>query len=241
MTFEGRHAVKVVLVTGTDTGVGKTITTTALSRIALDAGLRVAVVKPTQTGASSAEQSDIEVVAALGGCALVTELVRLEDPLAPDTAARRRGLVTPTVSELAERCLSAATGCDLLLVEGAGGVAVRLDTRGGTVLGLGSVLARSGAIVRVVVVTRLALGTLNHTELTVGAVRDAGLDPAGLVLGAVPDALGLAEECNRDELRRVTGLPLLGEIPAGVGCWEPSRFRGACGRWFPHTGWLVQP
>jgi dethiobiotin synthetase len=81
------------------------------------------------------------------------------------------------------------------------------------------------------VVTGLALGTLNHTELTVEAIRASGLEPAGLVLGVVPAELGLAERCNLDDLPRVTGLPVLGGIPAGAGQLAPADFQRRAGRW----------
>ena len=235
------RSVRVVVVTGTDTGVGKTVTTAALSRVALDHGLIVTVVKPTQTGVATGEATDVATIAALGGCTRLSELVRLDDPLAPDTAARRLGLALPAVEELATQVVAAAHGSDLVLVEGAGGVAVRLDTAGGTLLGLASALSRLGLGVCFVVVTRLSLGTLNHTALTVGAIRAAGHQLAGLMIGAVPTVLQLAEQTNLTELPRITALPLLGAIPAGAGTLTPTRFRAACAEWVPDTCWLTQP
>lgn len=231
---------RAVIVTGTDTGVGKTVTTAALARVALDRRLAVAVVKPAQTGISDGEPTDVEVIERLSGCSHLTELVRLSDALAPDSAARRAGIELPNAAELATQSLSAAASCDLMLVEGSGGVAVRLDTAGGTLLDLADALATEGAGITFVVVTRLALGTLNHTELTVEAIRRGGHPVAGLVIGAVPEHLGLAERSNLSDLPRVTGLPVLGSLPHGVGHWQPSRFRAACAQWF-EPDWLVQP
>jgi dethiobiotin synthetase len=233
--------VRVVVVTGTDTGIGKTVTTAALSRLCLDAGLSVAVVKAAQTGVSAGEPTDVEIISRLGGCRNLSELVRLDDPLAPDTAARRHGVSLPRVQDLAKQVLTAAGPVDLVLLEGSGGVAVRLDTAGGTLADLASTLrGEGGASVAFVVVTRIALGTLNHTELTVDALRRAQHDVLGLVVGALPSELGLAEQCNLGELPRITGLPLLGAIPDGVGDWPPARFRAGCGQWFDDTEWLVQ-
>ncbi|MEJ7741824.1 MAG: AAA family ATPase [Nocardioidaceae bacterium] len=150
----------------------------------------------------------------------------------PTTAARLRGLAIPSVAALALDTARLAGDHDITLVEGAGGVAVRLDTDGETLLTLAGHLVEASYDVRVVVVTSLALGTLNHTELTMAAVRAAGLVPAGLVVGSVPAELGLAERCNIEELPRVTGVPLRGMIPAGVGGWEPGRFQHEA------VGWL---
>ncbi|MGI8992721.1 MAG: dethiobiotin synthase [Nocardioidaceae bacterium] len=231
----------IVVVTGTSTGVGKTVVTAALTSLAMSAGHRVAVVKPTQTGVSAAEPGDLATVGQLSGCTSLHELVRLDDPLAPDTAARLRKLSLPKVASLAARVIEIAHGHDVTFVEGAGGVAVRLDTAGGTILALARHLADAGQSPRMLVVTTLALGTLNHTELTVGAVRAADVEPAGLIVGSVPDRLGLAERCNIDELPRLTGLPVLGHLPAGAGGFEAARFRGECARWLHLGAVLGQP
>jgi dethiobiotin synthetase len=232
---------RVIAITGTDTGVGKTVTTAALSRLALDRGARVAVVKAVQTGVATSEPTDADTIGSLGGCQYVVELVRLDPPLAPDTAARRLGIAIPPVAELAGRVQALAQDRDLVLLEGSGGVAVRLDTAGGTLLDLASALAGAGdTTVDFVVVARTSLGTLNHTELTVDAVRRAGHPVAGLVVGDAPDAPGLAERANLTELPRVTGLPLLGAIRHGAGQLAPEEFRTECPRWFPSPGWLDQ-
>ena len=101
----------------------------------------------------------------------------LDEPLAPDTAARRQGVSIPAVAEYAERpCARSRHGT--VIVEGAGGLLVRLDTEGGTLLDLAARLAEP-ARVEVVVVAAAGLGTLNHTELTVAALRARGLEPSG--------------------------------------------------------------
>ena len=222
---------RVVVVTGTSTGVGKTIATAALAVRASREG-SVVVVKPVQTGVGpgSADPGDAEVVHALTGCA-VQELTALEDPLAPDTAARLRGVRLPPVAEHADRIRVLAEFHDTVVVEGAGGLLVRLDTDGGTLLDLASSLAAEGPV-EVVVVVAAGLGTLNHTELTVGALRSRGLEPAGLVVGSWPAEPGLAERCNLDDLPRLTGLPVLAVIPEGAGSLDPQRFREAAEEWF---------
>lgn len=230
-----RRQVRLLIVTGTGTGVGKTIATAALAATLMAQGRRVAVVKPCQTGVNGDEPSDIRTVTALSGCTAVHELVRLDDPLAPDSAARLRGLTIPTVDRLVEQVADCADGQEVTLVEGAGGIAVRLDTTGGTILTLAAGLRAAGHDVGVLVVTGLALGTLNHTELTVGAVRAAAFEPVGLVLGDVPGEPGLAERCNLDDLPRVTGLPVLASLPHGVGDWPTEVFRAAA------PGWVTRP
>jgi dethiobiotin synthetase len=217
----------ICVVTGTGTGVGKTIATAALARRAAREG-SVVVVKPVQTGIGPAsdEPADAEVVHRLTGCA-VQELTCLEDPLAPETAARLRGVRIPPMAEYADRVRVLAESHDTVLVEGAGGVLVRLDADGGTILDLAAELQAD-----VVVVTEAGLGTLNHTELTVAALRGRGIEPTGLVIGSWPREPGLAEACNLEDLPRVTGVPLLASIPAGAGTLTPEEFALQAPTWF---------
>jgi dethiobiotin synthase len=226
---------RYVVVTGTDTGVGKTVATAALAAGLAAAGARPAVVKPVQTGLGPEERgSDADVVRALAGIRDVHELVRLREPLAPDTAARLEGRQLPSVAELAAEVRSRTARADVVLVEGAGGVRVRLDSAGGTLLDLASALAHTSDV-GVVVVVRAGLGTLNHTELTVDAVRAAKLTLHGLVVGAWPAEPDLAARCNLDDLPAMTWLPVLALLTQGCGSWEPDVFAAA--GWFgdwPH-------
>ncbi len=199
---------RYVVVTGTGTGVGKTVVTAALATSYSAHDLDVAVVKPVQTGLLGGEPGgDVDEIAALSGTYDIHEFVRLEDPLAPDSAARLRHVAIPTVAELAERV--AAVQGDVILVEGTGGVLVRLDREGGTIIDLILDLRATGADVDVLVVTSPDLGTLNHTELTVEALRHRGIEPNGLIIGSWPNEPDLAQRCNREDLPRVTGVPLL--------------------------------
>ncbi|MDQ4085085.1 MAG: dethiobiotin synthase [Actinomycetota bacterium] len=208
---------RYVVVTGTDTGIGKTVATAALATSYATHGLDVAVVKPVQTGLLPGEPgSDMDEVTVLSGVRDVHELVRLEDPLAPDSAARLRDVDIPAVDELAKRI--AQIDGDVVLIEGAGGLLVRLDRDGGTIADLALALRDSGAEIDVYVVTSASLGTLNHTELTVEALRHRGLEPTGLIIGRWPREPDLAQRCNREDLPRVTGVPLttaLAELDEG--------------------------
>jgi dethiobiotin synthetase len=137
----------------------------------------------------------------------------------------------PTVAEHADRIRVLAEFHDTVLVEGAGGLLVRLDADGGTLLDL-TVELRQSLAVDVVVVCRAGLGTLNHTELTVGALRARGVEPAGLIVGSWPAEPGLPETCNADDLPRVTGLPVLAALPDGAGGLERAAFTAAAPGWF---------
>jgi dethiobiotin synthetase len=215
---------RIVVVTGTDTGVGKTVATAVL---ALDARTRgtVTVVKPVQTGVEPGGVGDVDEVHRLTGCA-VQEFTGLEHPLAPDVAARLAGVRIPPIEEYADRVRVLAEFHDTVIVEGAGGLLVRLDTEGGTLLDLAEKLDAE-----VYVVARAGLGTLNHTELTVETLRARGIEPVGLMIGAWPVEPDLAAGLNLDELPRVTGVPVRWVIPDGVGAWDRAAFEAAAPSW----------
>ena len=214
---------RYIAVTGTDTGVGKTIVTAALAA-ALDAdGHDVIAVKPVQTGLRPGEPGDADDVERLSGVE-VRELARLEPALAPETAALLEDVDLPTVDDHVERIK--ALGHDVVIIEGAGGVLVRLDLDGGTIIDLAG---RLGA--EVVVVTRETLGTLNHTTLTVDRLRDAGIDPV-LVIGSTEPDPSLEALSNHADLPRLTGCLVIGSVPAGAAQLSPGDFRRNSVEWF---------
>jgi dethiobiotin synthetase len=201
---------RAVVVSGTDTGVGKTVVTAALAARATSS---VAVVKPAQTG----DDRDVDVVRELSG-ADVYELARFPEPLAPATAARRAGLPPITPREIADFVRTLEH--DLVLIEGAGGLLVRFDDDGGTLADVARLLDAP-----IVVVARAGLGTLNHTALTCEAIRARGLTCAGIVIGAWPDEPDLASTCNLDDLAAYAGAPVLGRLPAGASRLTREQFR----------------
>jgi len=219
---------RILLVTGTDTEVGKTVVTAALAVCLARLG-SVAVYKPTQTGVKGSEPGDADEVARLSGLTSVHEGVRLEDPLAPTTAARRVGIRLPGIGDHAARVHELARTHDTVLVEGAGGLLVGLDTEGH---GLAELAGRLDLDVAFVVVVRAGLGTLNHSRLTVEALASRGLPCLGLAVGAWPAEPGLAEQCNLADLPVVTSTPLVGQVPAGAAAMSPRAFTAAAPDWF---------
>ncbi|MFC1227857.1 dethiobiotin synthase [Streptomyces sp. Sce081] len=216
----------VLVITGTGTEVGKTVVTAAVAATALAAGRSVAVLKAAQTGVRPDEPGDAEEAARLAGAVTTAEIARYPDPLAPATAARRAGRAPVRPHEVAEAAAKLAAEHNLVLVEGAGGLLVRFDEDGGTLADAAALLSAP-----VLVVTAAGLGTLNVTELTARELRSRGLDPVGLVIGSWPAEAGLATRCNVRDLPEVTGVPLLGAVPAGAAGLPPACFRAAAPRW----------
>jgi dethiobiotin synthetase len=224
--------VTVLVVTGTDTEVGKTVVTAALAAVQLSLGRTVAVVKPAQTGIAPEEDGDLAEVRRLAGDVATYEGVRLPDPLAPDTAARVAGLDLPGLVEQRALADRVASEHDVTLVEGAGGVLVNLGENW-NLIDLADSLRYAGHPVLFVVVARAGLGTLNHAALTVQAIQGRGLEVAGVVVGSWPAEPGLAEEQNLVDLPVMTGVPLLGQVPAGAGSLPPRAFRRGALDWVP--------
>jgi dethiobiotin synthetase len=183
-----------LLVTGTDTGVGKTVVSALLCRGRPGA----AYVKPVQTGLDE-DPPDAEVVAGIAGCE-TRQGPGFGEALAPAVAAARAG-TTVTRADL----LHPFAGLDDVVGEGAGGLLVELGTDGTTLADLAVDLG-----LPVVVVARPGLGTLNHTRLTCEAAWARGLRVAGIVVNRYPADPGVAERTNLDGLAAMA--PLLGVV-----------------------------
>lgn len=192
-------------VTGTDTGVGKTIASAVLAAAARRRGARVAYVKPVQTGLAPGARGDADFVAEAAGVE-AAELLRFDEPLAPAVAAEHAG-VPIDVGDLAAAIRDRAARVDVLYVEGAGGLLVPL-TATETMADLAEAIGAD-----LVVVTRPTLGTLNHTALTLEAAAGRGLAVAMLVISGWPSRPGVVEETNLGRLRAMTSdLVVIGRI-----------------------------
>ncbi|NJP46405.1 dethiobiotin synthase [Actinacidiphila epipremni] len=222
----------IVVITGTGTEVGKTMTTAAVAAASLAQGLSVAVLKPAQTGVAEGEPGDAAEVARLAGPVTAVELARYPEPLAPATAAARSGLPTVGPEEIAEAAAKLAAVHDVVLVEGAGGLLVRFDAKGST-------LADAAALLRarVLLVAQPGLGTLNATALTAEALKSRGVHCSGVVFGSWRGDPDLAECCNVADVPQIAGAPLLGALPQAVGALSPAAFRAAAPEWLaPQLG-----
>ncbi|MFI5228954.1 MAG: dethiobiotin synthase [Gemmatimonadales bacterium] len=200
-------------VTGTDTGVGKTVVTCALAAALVRRGLNVAAMKPVETGVAfddPARDGARLVRAANRSRALaVAAPYVFRHPLAPTVAARREGRQL-TVGELDAAVEQGGRGADALIIEGAGGLLVPVVDR----LAFDALFARWQLDVVIVAANRL--GVINHTRLTIAAARAAGLAVGSVVLNQVerqPD--GSAAENARViadlERVRVVELPWLAD------------------------------
>ena len=202
-----------LFITGTDTGVGKTVVAAALALALKARGLKVGVMKPVESGCRRVDgvlvPEDALFLQAAAGCQAPLEQINpyaLERPVAPALAAELEGvsIEMPRI-EAAYRAL--ASSHDVVLVEGAGGLMAPLvaDLR---MLDLALALGLPA-----LVVAHNALGVINHTSLTVRVARAAGLRIVGVVLSKVAPRGDTAALSNRASLERWGDAPLLGEVP----------------------------
>ncbi len=210
-------------ITGTDTGVGKTLVTAALARCLVRRGARIGVMKPIETGCDDAERSrwDSSCLQMAAGTADPLEVVspyRFGAPLAPKSAAEQehRSIDVGVIVHAFDRL---ARDRDLVLVEGAGGLLVPI----GAGVDQRDLMVRLG--LPVLVVGRTALGGVNHARLTLDALAVSGLRVAALVLNrAAPSRSRTEEEQERstvDLLRSGVSVPVLGPLPFfDANAWE---------------------
>jgi dethiobiotin synthetase len=210
-----------VFVTGTDTGVGKTVVTAGLVAALRAEGRDIGVSKPVQSGNRAGDpEGDTMRLLTLAGMDDPPERVNLyafEAPLAPLVAAELEAVEVDR-RRVVEHVR--ASGHDGVLVEGAGGWAVPLAP-GWTVGDLASELGYP-----VLIVARPGLGTVNHTVLTANAVRHAGLEVAGVVLNGWDSGTDASRSTNARLIEEYGGVPVLGLAPRLDGAITTGRLRG---------------
>ena len=207
-----------LLVTGTDTEIGKTLVSCALLRGFAKAGLSAAAMKPIAAGAYfNAEDGmwhneDIDQLDAAAGALLPPEVrtpYLLKAPAAPHIVAAQEGR-TLQLAHIVECHREAMRRADVVVVEGVGGLRVPLDHKRDTA-DLALALA-----VPVVLVVGVRLGCINHALLTAEAIAKRGLHFAGWVANIVDPAMRFADEnieTIRAWLAREHGAPLIGTVP----------------------------
>ena len=197
-----------LLVTGTDTGVGKTFVACALAHAWRAAGRRVGVVKPVETGVEGEPEDARRLAAAADDRSPLDDVCpyRLRAPLAPSVAARLEGVAVDVdrITALIER---RAREVDVLVVEGAGGLLV-------PIVGTTTYLDLAARLpLPLVVVATNRLGTVNHCALTVRVAASARVAVHGFVLSQPTPTTDESASSNAETIAEMTGLRCLGVLP----------------------------
>ena len=197
-----------LFITGTDTGVGKTVVSCALARGLRQAGLDVGVMKPVETGVTSAGPEDAIALREAAGVdddlSLICPL-QYAMPAAPEASARAEAR-TLSLAPIDEAFATLRARHEALLVEGAGGLLVPFDPKT-TMADLAKRLE-----LPVLLVARASLGTINHTLLSVEACERRGLELVGVVISHATGTLSEADSANLQVLRDALGARLIGEV-----------------------------
>jgi len=207
---------KGIFITGTDTGVGKTYVAAGIATELKLRGVNVGVMKPAETGCGTREgrlvpRDALRLMRAAhvrDSLALVNPY-RFKKPLAPSIAAELENKeIDPNTIVTAYRKLRSRH--DVMLVEGAGGIMVPLR-RDYSFLDLAQALG-----LPVVIVAKPGLGTINHTLLTIAAIRERSLSVAGIVINyAREQKTGQAETTSPAVIEKISGVKIWGILPHG--------------------------
>jgi dethiobiotin synthetase len=201
-----------IFVSGTDTGVGKTIVAATLARLLRMNGVTVGVMKPVTSGCREENgnlvSDDALLLCQAAGIAVSEDVApyRLREALAPSEAARLDG-VRIDFSVIKASFDRLASLYQYVIVEGAGGLMVPLS--GGLLV---ADLARELGL-PLLVVARPGLGTINHTVLTCFAAQKLGLRVAGVIINGMPEHPGLAEQSAPHQIGSLCGASVLGVWP----------------------------
>jgi dethiobiotin synthetase len=201
---------KGIFITGTDTGVGKTIAAAALARLLRERGVNVGVMKPVTSGCREKSgrlvSEDAELLAWGAGLAGVDADVApylLRQPIAPAEAASRDG-VRIDFRIIGEAFARLASRYDFVIVEGVGGLMVPL-VEGLLIADLINYLS-----LPLLIVTSPNLGTVNQTLLTCFAAKQLGITVRGVIINNYPERPGIAEESAPTLIASLAGAPFLG-------------------------------
>jgi len=218
-----RATIPGLFITGTDTEAGKTVVAGGIASSLARRRHRVAVCKPVATGCERRREGlvseDAEFLAHHANSRFPLDVIcpqRFAEPLAPAIAAERAG--TRVEWEAIDRAIATMSReSDILIVEGVGGVMVPMDSSH-LVLDMIKWLG-----LPTIIVARAGLGTINHTLLTVEALRRAGAGIAGVVINQYPpETPGIAEETNPRAIEKWGKVPILCMAPKFAGNPTPE-------------------
>jgi dethiobiotin synthetase len=214
---------KGIFITGTDTGVGKTVVSAVIVRALMSRRIKVGVMKPVETGCIDengvlipADGVFLKKMAEADDSIDLIAPVRFEHPLAPMVASQLKGM-SVEIDRIISAYKNLADKYDFLIVEGIGGLLVpvtKLRTPNSEPRTYFVIDIIKDLKLPVIVVSRPTLGTINHTLLTVSHAQREGIKVLGVIINCNEPLKGsIAEKTNPDVLRELSHVPVLGIIP----------------------------
>ncbi len=217
---------KGIFITGTDTGVGKTVVAAGIILALGRKGVKAGAMKPVETGCIvkdgtlvAQDGMFLREIAGMGEPVEIVTPVRFSFPLSPMAAAELEG-TSVDLDAVMHAYSMLITKYDFLVVEGAGGIMVPIKESGGSMIAglIPSAFFMSDLIksldLPVVVVARAGLGAINHTLLTVMHAIGEGIKVRGVIINnSEPAGNTEAERTNPEVLRRICPVPILAAVP----------------------------
>ncbi len=205
---------KGIFITGTDTGVGKTVVAGGLACALKKEGIDVGVMKPVQTGCIETSEGllapDADFLISMSGVKDDIDLIapyRFKEPLAPSVAAEIEGREID-IEKIISSYNKLTQIHNFIIIEGAGGVLVPILKE---YLFIDLIKRLS---VPIIIVARTGLGTINHTLLTVRYALEHGIRIIGIIFNHTSNEEdGIAEKTNPDIIKRLCNIPILGILP----------------------------
>jgi len=212
---------KSYFITATDTGVGKTTVTSALATCMQKLGINVGVMKPVATGIVQKTGFKSSDVSMLYRAVKVNDSeddinpIFMPSPISPYDASKVLDLKFDK-KIIFEKFAKLQSRHDMMLVEGIGGILTPLSRN----YFVADMIKEMG--LETIIVTRAALGTLNHTMMTVNTCRDRNIPITGIIVNNYDENGGLAEKNAPTTLHEITGIPILGVLPFVKDCENTS-------------------
>lgn len=206
-----------IFITGTDTGIGKTLVTACLTAFLREKGIHAIPYKPVQSGALKTEEGllaeDVAVYRRVLGLKEDQNYLcsyALKAPVSPHLAAKKEN-VHINLFKIQSHFHRLLESHDFVVVEGAGGIGVPLSQDAKRIVMTADLIRLLQ--IPLLIVTRPGLGTINHTLMTVSYAREKGIHVAGILVNQWPDSPTEMEKDNIDMLEKVCGVPIVGLLP----------------------------
>ena len=208
--FNKKNLKKQIFITGTDTEVGKTFIAKLLSMAFIDVGYKVAYYKPIETGCDPICEDTFNITQITGQFYEEALLYQFKLPASPYTADLKENK-NIDIDKIVKHYNSLKNRYNIVIVEGAGGLLVPIKKINGKIFTYLDLI--KALDVPVIIVAKSTLGTINHTVLTVRALKGEGVDIKGIIMNKYPQNPDWVVKTNPEVIKEMTGIDKIIKIP----------------------------